>query len=238
MKTDERKENETNSLRHWVNGVVEKFQGRAVYPIVGAIVLALALFFIVRYYILSREAAASNRWMEFNSADSLKKLTELIGSKDHQDRGTSVASKVELARIALYAEGINKLGSLKSKDRDAAAAKVEEGRELYLKLANDLKEQPALLQEAYLSCARAEEVLLGTPKTNNSAEERGSFDKMIEYYRKAAAVNPESDAGKSYTAKANELQGKREEMVSWYRELYRLGITPDFSTKKGNPFGP
>ena len=62
-------------------------------------------------------------------------------------------------------------------------------------------------------------MLLGTPKAENAAEYRGSFDKMLEYLRKAAAINPDSDASKEYTAKADRMVKKREEIEGVYRRL-------------------
>ncbi|MCE9534501.1 MAG: hypothetical protein K8T89_25775 [Planctomycetes bacterium] len=239
MKADERKENETNALRQWLAKMATRMEGRWLYTLVGVVVLGAAAIFITMYWYSSRAAARSNRIMEFNSADTEKKLNDLIKSDSHKSHETVIWSKLELARIALYPDGITKLGSLNSKDRNAAIAKVEEGRKAYLDISNEFKDRSAIQQEIWFSLAAAEEVLLGTKKADNEAEYRGSFDKMIEYYGKAAAINPDSEVSKRYAAKAKEMQANRETVIMTYRRLAELGVTPDqiFQPKKG-PFEP
>lgn len=223
MKAEERKENETNALRSWVFHLKESMQGRSLYIVVGVLVLGIAGVLIFRFWQSSRIAAASARVMELNAANTDKQLDEIINSENHKGKPTAAWAKLQKARLALFADGISKLGSLKPEDRGTAVAKVEEGRQLYLEVANEFGEWPALQQEVWTSCAKAEEVLLGTPKAENAAEYRGSFEKMLEYLRKAAAINPENDASKEYAAKADRMSKKREEIEGVYRRLSEFG---------------
>lgn len=233
MKAEE-KENQTNSLLQWFNHMQERLQGRLMYIMVGGFVLLFAVVFGVRYWLLSREAATSARDLEFLQADTEKKLEEIIASENNQGKQTAVWAKLQKARLILYHEGIDRLGSSTPKDRNDAISKVEEGRKRYGDLVPELKDE-ALQQEAYISLARAEEVLSGVPKEENAAQFRGSIDKAIDYYRKAAAVNPGSDVSKKYTSDADNLKLKKNEIETFYRRLNELGFTaplskPDFGT--------
>src|ERR1700722_14234835 len=167
MKVDERKENETNSLRIWITHVRERLKGRALYMVVGMLVLVVGMLFVGWYWRSSRETAKSARLLAFSQADTLKKLDDFMASEDHQGKPTAVWAKLEKARIVLYRDGIDWLGSLRKEDHDAAVEKVEEGRKLYSELLNELKDE-ALKQEAYWSLAHAEEVLLAVPKADKA----------------------------------------------------------------------
>ena len=113
-----------------------------------------------------------------------------------------VWAKLQKARIVLYREGFDRLGASTMEKRHDAVKKVEEGRQRHLDILNELKDQ-ALQQEIYISLGRAEKVLAGALKEQNSAEHLGSLDKAIEYYRKAAAINPDSDISKHYAGEAD-----------------------------------
>lgn len=224
MKADEKKENVTNSLRVWLEHVTERLKGRALYTVVGSIVLVAAAIFVVWYWTSSRATAKSARLLEFSQADTDEKLKQIISSDNHQNKPTAVWAKLERARIVLYREGIDKLGSQRKEDHTAAVDKIEEGRKLYSELLNELKDE-ALKQEAYWSIARSEEVLSATPKADKATEYRGSLDKAIDNYRKASQIEPASEASKAYKAKADNLQANKGEIEAFYRKLEELGFT-------------
>ena len=244
MKADEKKENVTNSLRLWLEHVTERLKGRALYTVVGSIVLVVAVIFVVWYWTSSRVTAKSARLLEFTQADTEKKLTEIISADNHQNKPTAVWAKLEKARIVLYREGIDRLGSLRKEDHIAAVDKVEEGRKLYSELLNELKDE-ALKQEAYWSIARSEEVLSATPKADKATEYRGSLDKAIDNYLKASQIDAGSEASKSYAAKAKSLQENKGAIETFYRKLEELGFTAPLLPeghppvpKFRPPFGP
>jgi hypothetical protein len=226
MKAEERKELEKNALRAWVDRWKERLQGKTLYVLVGSVVLLVVAFFLYRYWSSSRAAANSARIMELIAADDEKKLDKIITSPEHQGKPTATWAKLQKARLALYADGLLKLGTPDPEARARAYARIEEGKKLYQEIVNDLN--PSLQQEAYFSSARGEEALLGVPKADNPGEFRGNFDRMIDDYRKAAAINPDSDASKKYARWADEKQVKRAEIEKIYQELYRLGQTPRF----------
>lgn len=231
MKADEKKENQTNSLRLWMDKTAERLKGRGLYVLVGSLVTAAVLIGITWFYFSSRAAAASARMMELYTADTDKKLEEIITSENQQGYITATLAKLDKARLALYRDGLEKTGSYLPKDREAAIAKIEEGRKLYLEIVEELKSYPSLQQECWLSCSKAEEALSRTPKTDKPNENRGSLDKRIEYLRKAAAIEADSDASKKYSADAEKLAKDKAEMDEFYRRLNQLGQIAPFEIR-------
>lgn len=230
MKAEERKEIETNKLRAWLARMRTKMQGRSLYVFVGTLVLIVAVGLIIWFWRSSVAAANSARWMDLRSAmesdDPKKYNDEIIANEKHGDKPTARIAKLLRARRVMYREGMDRLGSPRAEDRNNALLKVEEGKKLYEETANDLKDYPVLQQEAWLSCAKAEETLLGVPKADLSGEFRGSYNKMVEYLKKAASVNSGSDPSKSYEQKAADRLAKEQEILDFYQRFYRLSETP------------
>jgi hypothetical protein len=48
----------------------------------------------------------------------------------------------------------------------------------------------------------------------------------MENYRKAAAINPDSDVSKKYAADAESLNKKKSEIDKFYFQIENLGFTP------------
>ena len=107
-------------------------------------------------------------------------------------------------------------------ERLKAANSIEAARTDYLDLSKELKEkeEPALLQEVWLSAARAEEALVGLPSADGKKESRGEADKVIEYYEKAASIFPDSDGSKRYAAQAKKLKENKAEFVAAQTAFY------------------
>ena len=231
MKAEERKEIETNKLGAWLSRMKTKLQGRSLYMLVGSLLLATAAVLIIWFWRSSTAAANSARWMELRAAmdsdDPKKYDTDIINGEKHNDKITVKIAKFMKARRIMYGDGMDRLGSPRLEDRNNALAKVEEGRKLYEEIAPDLKDMPVLQQEAWLSCAKAEETLMGIPKADLSGGFRGDPGKMVEYLKKAAAVNPGSDPSKSYEQRAATRSGQAQELADFYRRLTELSQKPD-----------
>ncbi len=225
MKADERKEIEVNKLRAWLERMKAKMQGRGLYVFVGTLVLVVAVGLIIWFWRSSVAAANSARWVDLRTAmeidDPKKYDSDIINNEKHAGKVTVTIAKFMKARRVMYGEGMDRLGSSRAKDRNDALEKIEEGRKLYEEVANDLKDYPVLQQEVWLSCAKAEETLLGVPRTEGTGY-RGDFNKMIEYLKKAAAINSGSDASKSYEQKIATLTAKKGDIENFYRRLVEL----------------
>jgi len=232
MKAEQRKEIETNKLGAWLRRMRAKLEGRGLYMLVGSLVLVVATVLIIRFWLSSRDSTRSARTIQLKDAmevDEIKKYDEIIGSEKHAGHPTALYAKVLKARKVLYGEGLDRLGSQGTEARNSAFIKLEEGRKLYNDVVNDLKDYPVLQQEAWISCARAEEGLLGV--TDPSGQFKGNFDKMIDYWKKAAAINPGSEASKGYEAKANSLQQNRASLEDFSRQIYRAHLE-DFAREQ------
>ncbi len=234
---DEMHENETNSLRRWMDHIRLQMQGRGLYFVVGTLVLVVAAVVLFRYWRISQANASSARWLELYIVDSEKGLETIITSPANQGKPQVVFARLQKARLALYTDGINRLGSSTPADRDAAIEKVEEGRKRYEEIAADLSNTAALQQEAFFSLARAEECLIARPKKDGTGD-RGSVDKAIAFWRKAADINPESEPGKRYAAQADSLKKNKEQIRDFYARMVELGFTPALPRDEFHGFGP
>jgi hypothetical protein len=241
MKAEDRKEIEVNKLRAWLDRMKTKMQGKSLYMFIGTLVLIVAVGLIVWFWRSSVAAANSARWYDLRNAmesDEPKKYdTEIINNEKHKDRQTVTIAKFMKARRIMYGDGMDRLGSPNLDGRSNALIKVEEGRKLYEEMANELKDYPILQQEAWLSCAKAEETLLGFPRADNSGS-RGDYNRMIDYLKKAAAINSDSDAARNYEQTAKIRAARQQEIDDFYKRLYELGLRKDLDGPSPRDFNP
>jgi hypothetical protein len=229
MKSEERKENQTNALRVWLEGTAERLKGRTAYALGGSIVLVVAVVGLYLYWLSGQKNEKAQRFVNLYNADSVEKLDQ-ITKAGPPDSNVAAFARLQKARLALFRDGIEKLGNLDSDEFRAAVVHIEEGRKLYKDIVNDLKTEPALLQEAWISCAKAEESLLGVPKSKESTEYLGSYDDMLKDYDNAAAINPGSEVSKGYAATAAKLRDDKEKIVAFYTRLNQLRTVAPFKT--------
>jgi hypothetical protein len=226
MKAERRKEIETNSLVLLVQRWRQHVSSRSLYYLVGTVALVVAVVFLWRYLAGENRRARDAILVELQTADTLEKLKE--GMERH--RGTIWGSffKAQFARRRLRVDGLPRLGTDRDEARDQAAAAVAEGREYFLQLTQDLKEQdePALVQEAWLSAAEAEEALVGMPTRLDGTDSRGDADKAIEYFENAAKIFPDSDLSKGYQKRADDLRANKTQFVATQRALYQRREPP------------
>ena len=115
---------------------------------------------------------------------------------------------MQLARYMLKNEGLPKLGTDSKTSRDQARASVEQARTYYLDLTSELKEkeQAALVQEAWVGAAQAEEPLVGLPTTDGGTDSRGEVDKAIKYYQQAGSIFPDTEFSNSRCGTGRDAQ--------------------------------
>jgi len=236
MKAEERKQIETNSLVLAVQKGKQYLSGRPLYYIVGTLVLVTVGIVLYRYFASERKKARDAVQFQLMNADTPEKLKQ--GMEDH--RGTIDGSlfKLNLARHLLKNEGLPKLGTDRTEARRLAANSVSDARAYFLELTGELKEkeQAALLQEAWLSAAKAEESLVGLPNTEGGTDSRGDVDKAAEYYEKAAAIFSDKDFSKSYKERADKLKATKTQFIADQKSLYKPREFP-FSPPGKDPFG-
>jgi len=240
MKADQRKEIETNSLVLAVQKLRERMTGRTLYYVVGTVALVIGAILLYRYLTGERSKTRDAGLLQLVAANTPEKLKQ--GMEDH--RGTFLGSlfKLQLARHYLLGEGLPKLGTDSTDERNKAANAVAEARTYYLELTGELKqeEQPALVQEAWHSAAQAEEALVGFPTAPGGTDSRGSADKVIEYFDKSAAIFPDSEPSKRDKAKADKIRANKDQFVATQKQIFAPRPTlPSFEQPpaKGGPLG-
>jgi hypothetical protein len=222
MKAEERKEIETNSMVLAVQKLRQRVTGRTLYYVIGIVAIIVAGILIYRYMTHQSAVARDAILLQLDAADTPQKLKQ--GMEDH--RGTFYGSlfKKRLAEYELLNDGLPKLGTDRWEDRKSAAASVEAARGHYLELTAELKQkdEPALVQIAWLEAGRAEEALVGFPTADGGPDSsRGNLDKAIEYYEKAASIFPDSDLSKRYKARAEMLKANKVQFTATQKEIYK-----------------
>ena len=244
MKAEQRKEIETNSLILAVQKWRKHASGRTLYYVVGTIALVVAGLLLWNYFACESTRARDAVLQQLAAADTPEKLRE--GMEAHRGSVFGSLFKLHLARHKLYNEGLPRLGTDRPDARRQAANAVEEARKFFLDLTGELKEkdEPALVQEAWLGAAQAEEALVGMPPADAAAgDSRGSADKAIEYYEKAAAIFPDAEFSKRYRARAEKLKATKDEFVALQKAIYKDREVPAFPPfppvpGKTDPLGP
>ena len=229
MKAEERKQIETNSLVHAVQWVRERMTGRTLYYLLGTVALVVGALLLYRYLTGERTKTRDAALLQLAAADTAEKLKQ--GMNDH--RGTVFGSmfKLHLARHMLLDEGLPRLGTDNSEARKQAAASVEHARTYYLELTGEFneKENADLLQVSWLGAAQAEEALVGLPTADGGNDSRGSADKAIEYYEKAAAIFPDTEFSKRYKERADKIRANKDQFVATQKAIYKPRELPPFT---------
>jgi hypothetical protein len=235
MKAEERKEIETNSLVLAVQRFRKHASGRTLYYVIGTVALLLGGILLYRYFVGESRKTRDETLRQLAAADTAEKLKE--GMETHRGSITGNLFKLHFARHQLKNEGLPRLGTDQTKERTQAAASVELARTHFLELTGELKEkeEPALVQEAWLGAAQAEEALIGLPTADDKNDSRGDVDKAIEYYDKAASIFPDKDFSKRYKERADFLRANRERFVSDQREIYKGRDLGSFAKPPAGP---
>lgn len=215
MSTEDKK-NTTNALATGLKNFWGRIKGRTLFMLAGGTILVVAIILIVWMMRRSSNTSQSQLWVDWILAENESKNKEVIKSDKHQGKPTLTYLRVELARSYLHKQGLPQMGTRDSAAFEKAIQKIDEGRELYLKLTEEVQDEPILLQEAWFSAARGEEALIGA----KVGKYQGDINKVIEYYKKAAAVKPDSEHSKEYAKTAEKIEQKKEAIVKFYQDLH------------------
>ncbi|QVL32276.1 hypothetical protein KIH39_26170 [Telmatocola sphagniphila] len=222
MKAEERHEIEQNELVKAL-AHVKYVNRRRIAAWVGVGLLIFAAAILVRYMSQLNRDEDADRWVQLDRAFDKEKLKELMEKFRGKEAGS--IAKLRYARLLMSSDGLDKLATITVKDRLAAANSVEEAQKLFLEAAKELENNQMAQMEAYLDASKAEEVLIGVPKSETDSSGRGDFDRSLTYLQAAAKIRPESDIGKKIAELIEEKKKKRDTIVSFYTDLQRTFYT-------------
>jgi hypothetical protein len=234
MKADQRKQLEKNELvdrlTHWWKGTGEARTSQTFWVALGAIVLVAVLYFAWRYYSDTTQKNRAAVWKQIEEATTADELQTIAEA----NRGTTVgrAAKAQLARLTLN-QGLGNLPT--DVKRSKAIGDVERARELYRELTTESKGDALLQRESMLASAKAEEALVGIPKSDAPSESRGSLDKALELYEQTAQQFAESPQGKDAAERAKEIRENKQKIQQFYEDLNKHYVR---SESAGSPFEP
>ncbi|HSQ54616.1 MAG TPA: hypothetical protein VLM40_02640, partial [Gemmata sp.] len=189
----EHKDSDQNALGAKLGQIWTEFkQGKIIsYRMMAIVLILFAVLAGWWYFSSASRKATSQRWVEFDSANSEKMLSDLA----NQDKDSLLAriAELQIARAQLGRDGLDKFGDLRPEVRQKAVESVEKSRESFDKLLNAFKDDPVLRGECLWALAMAEEGLVGVPKDAGKAmelgpiapakESKGDVEKVLDYYK-------------------------------------------------------
>jgi tetratricopeptide (TPR) repeat protein len=176
------------------------------------ILVAVLVFIAVLSWNWLSASKAILRTQEIRELDGAdKKRLEDLASSPKKELINQLA-RLQLARILLRADGLNKIGTTDSTKQSDAITAIEKARDIYKGLTQDFSKEPAQLFESYVGLGKAEETLSGVKK--------GSLSDAIEAYKKAVAIAPESEAGKALAKEVATLEKDKDSVQEFYTKLF------------------
>ncbi|MBP3955869.1 hypothetical protein J8F10_11290 [Gemmata sp. G18] len=184
----------------------EKFkQGELVSYRVMALVLVVTAAIGVTYYILhSNSKVESAKWVEWDSLGTIASMEEYAKKNPNTIQGR--LATLDVARIQLGQDGIDRFAAPDQDVRKKAVESVEKARESFTKLVDEFKDDPLLKTQCLLGCAKAEAALVGMTKEGQQDQFRGDPKKAVEWLDKVAESAPDTDWGKDSKKLADELR--------------------------------
>ncbi len=237
----EQKDTEQNALasrlsRGWTNFK----QGKLVsYRLMAVLILLIAGLGLWWYISAERRKATSARWMDFDEANTPKKLEEL--AEKNPNTVTARIALLLIARTQLGPEGIDRLGATNPEVRLKAIENIEKARESFGKLLDQFKDDPVFKAECLLGLAKSEMALVAVPAKMDQptglgpvaapTEFRGKVSKVVEYLDQFAdAAAPDTpwatNSKKLADALRNEQSATAAEFIKIQRSLF--AFAPSF----------
>jgi tetratricopeptide (TPR) repeat protein len=198
MKTEHRKELETNTLQETLQKAVQTVKqgpSRNTTLILVLIGLGVVLYFSWRYFASSARQGDSARWWQWASLTTEKQAEEFTNNQETKGTTQNLLARFTLARVQLR----NGMRDLDARPTLAVSA-VQQATELYEGLIEEAgKAQFVILQqEALLNAGKGREAL-------------GDLDQAREHYERliAGSVSPESVAVKEANQRLAQLKKDR-----------------------------
>ncbi len=218
MKAEERKHLKENEFQTWLSRLwASMMSGSTLNTIIWcAILLGLALLLGWRYFSRVSYENQSAMWYALDNAGSVDALNAII--KENKDNAIARVARFHLARYQMQ-DALNRLSAPNPKDRVAAADELEAARDAYKELIKQSAKDPAMLEEAMMNVAKAEETLASVPKADSETTMRGSLDEALRLYRELAAKFPKSYLGEQAAARAKTIEDHRTQIEGFYITL-------------------
>jgi hypothetical protein len=184
----ERKELERNALVTQLNRAYEGLKqgpSRSTVVFWGIVLGVVLVFLLFRWFYLSSEAAASDRWYDLDEVLFADQLQTLLNKSNFKDTPQYRLARFKEARLKL-SDGLRELGNPNQEMKQKAREQLEEGRTIYVELAKTTGRVPLLHQEALSGAAKAYESLGGNE----------NVDEAKRLYKQLADEYPTSAMGK------------------------------------------
>ena len=230
---------EPNALARALTNGWEKFkQGKLLsYPMMALLLLIVTGIGLTWWIVHERRKDNSAKWVELDGMSSIAALKDY--AEKHPDTKQAKLANLEIARMQLGPEGIDKLFTrssdlrpvpgedpeAKAREIRATAVKnVEQARDSFAKLVDEFKDDPVIRVECMLACAKAEAVLVGRPKEGQLTQFRGDPAKAIEWLDKVAEAAPDTEWGKDSKKLADTLrnQNTQQQVVTLQASVHDL----------------
>jgi hypothetical protein len=213
MKAEHRKELHTNALADRLGRLLHGFRdGFHVRPshmamlVWGGIIVAVVFFIGWKIYANARARSRSADWLQLDEASNFSDL-EKIADKNPGSQPTRMA-RFQMARVYLR-RGMENFVSSSFDGRKEALADLNEAAKLYGELADEVKDNPVLIQEA----------LLGVAKVKEAIDE---LDAALAAYDQLVSRYPDSVNGKQAAERAKKLRDNKDQVSTFYKELDKL----------------
>jgi hypothetical protein len=242
MKAEERHRLEENALNRSLNTLAEKarsgdYLNTRTYLILGATVLIGGLIGYWIYASRQYDRATSRMWTELEQVAGPAGLEEFARTAPDQLAGR--VARLQLARVWLGPEGLQRLSSRDIEVRRKAIENIEKAREEFLKLADEFQNDTTLQAQSIDGAANAELALVGIPKDGTIDEFRGSVDRAADLFlRYAKVVGETTPPGEAAKKRAEELTANRQKVLQVAQALHnRLtpATGPSIELPKGEP---
>jgi hypothetical protein len=228
---EHRQQLQQNALYAWAENLLENIRsGRLFTTRAFGVLLAVVLAVGVIYYVVrSGKSDKSRVWAEFANATNAKALKDFADQNPKSP--AAKAARLQDARIVLGPEGLDRLNTKEKGQRAQAIANVEKGRDEMAKLADEFTDDLTLRVQCLRAAGEAELSLVGIPSATSPSQFRGTVEKAVEYFNKAAeTAGPTTPAGEADKKKADDLLANREKIVmlgvALNNQLSIIGLPP------------
>jgi hypothetical protein len=215
MKAEERKHLKENEFQTWISRAWKSItSGSTMNTVVWSVILiALVLAIGWRYYSSSTFVTRSAMWYALDNATTVDALNAII--KENKGGVVGRIARFDLARYQMQ-DALARLAGPNHAERATAADDLQTARDSYRELAKESGSEPALVQEAMMNVAKAEETLSGVPKANSEKEMRGTLAQAVTLYQELASKYPKSYLGEQAAARAKEIDDHRTQIEAFY----------------------